>query len=232
MNDKYPYLSVGPVRFNLANDIPMLISAIVVFAIVFYLSRKPKLRPDGKQNLLEWIIDFTNGIVGGEMPGKQGGFFQLFAFTMFLFVFIMNQLGLFIDVKINGVSWFHSPTASPLITMTLASTVLFLAHYWGVKNKGFGGYLKRYMNPMNLLEEFTNFMTLSLRLYGNIFAGEILVMLIRNMALSGVLPIVSFPFGFVVEMVWMGFSVFIGSIQAYIFVILGTVYTSHQVVSE
>ncbi len=232
MDDKYPYLQLGPVRFNLANDIPMLISAIVVFLIVFYLSRKPKLRPDGKQNLLEWLIDFTNGIVRGEMPGKAGGFFQLLAFTMFLFVFIMNQLGLFIDLKIDGVSWFHSPTASPVITMTLASTILFLTHYYGVQNKKFKGYLKGYANPMNILEEFTNFMTLSLRLYGNIFAGEILVMLIRQLALSGVAPYVTFPLGFIVEVIWQGFSVFIGSIQAYIFVTLGTVYMSHKVVSE
>ena len=232
MNDKYPYLAIGPVRFNLANDIPMLLSAIIIAALVIYLSRNPKLRPGGKQNVLEWLIDFIKGIVGGEMPGKSGSFFQLFAFTMFLFIFVMNQLGLFIDVNIGGVSWFHSPTASPLITMTLASTVLFLSHYYGVRNKGFLGYMKRYLNPMNLLEEFTNFMTLSLRLYGNIFAGEILIMLIRNMALSGVATIFTFPFGFVAEMAWMGFSVFIGSIQAYIFVILGTVYTSHQVISE
>lgn len=239
MNDKYPELQLGPVRFNLANDIPMLIAAVVVFLLVFYLSRKPKLRPDGKQNLLEWIIDFTNGIVKGEMPGKEGNTFKLFIFTMFLFVFMMNQLGLFIDVKIDGYTWFHSPTASPLITMTLAMIVLVLSHYYGVKNKGFKGYLKGYVTPMafmapiNLLEEFTNFMTLSLRLYGNIFAGEVLVMLIRNLGLmGGHAAFVAFPFGFIVEMVWQGFSVFIGSIQAYIFVTLGTVYMSHKAVSE
>lgn len=239
MNDKYPYLQLGPLRFNLANDIPMLISAAVVFALVFYLSRKPSLRPHGKQNLLEWIIDFTNGIVNGEMPGKEGKTFHLFAFTMFLFVFMMNQLGLFLDVKIDGVSWFHSPTASPLITMTLATIVLVLSHYYGVANKGFKGYLKGYVSPMpfmapiNLLEEFTNFMTLSLRLYGNIFAGEVLVMLLRNLALSGGhAGLIAFPFGFIVEMVWQGFSVFIGSIQAYIFVTLGTVYMSHKAVAE
>lgn len=239
MNDKYPELQLGPIRFNLANDIPMLVSAIVVFALVFWLSRKPQIRPKGKQNVLEWIIDFTNGIVKGEMPGEEGNTFQLFIFVMFLFVFMMNQLGLFIDINIGGTSWFHSPTASPLITMTLASIVLVLSHYYGVRNKGFKGYLKGYVTPMafmapiNLLEEFTNFMTLSLRLYGNIFAGEILVALLRNLALSGGhAGLIAFPFGFIVEMVWQGFSAFIGSIQAYIFVILGTVYMSHKAVPE
>lgn len=239
MNDKYPELQIGPLRFNLANDIGLLVAAVVVFLLVFYLSRNPKIRPNGKQNLLEWVIDFTNGIVGGEMPGSEGGTFKLFFFTMFLFVFIMNQLGLFINVNVNGYTWFHSPTANPLITMSLASIVLVLSHYYGVQTKGMGGYLKSYaepmafMSPINLLEEFTNFMTLSLRLYGNIFAGEILVMLLRNFALiGGKAGILAFPVGFIFEMVWQGFSVFIGSIQAYIFVILGTVYMSHKAVKE
>lgn len=238
MNDKYPYLSIGGLRFNLANDIPVLISAIVVFALVFYLSRKPTLRPKGRQNLLEWLIDFTNGIVRSAMPGEEGSMFQLFIFVMFLFVFVANQLGLFIDVNVSGVTWFHSPTASPLITMTLAMVVLVLAHYVGVARHGFKGYLKGFVSPMpmlapiNLLEEFTNFMTLALRLYGNIFAGEVLIMLIRNMALSGKFAILSFPLGFLAEMAWQGFSVFIGSIQAYIFVTLGSVYISNKVLSE
>ncbi|WP_155286004.1 F0F1 ATP synthase subunit A [Lacticaseibacillus zhaodongensis] len=233
MNDKYPELQIGPLRFNLANDIGLLVAAVVVFLLVYWLSRNPKIRPDGKQNLLEWVIDFTNGIVKGEMPGTEGNKFKLFSFTMFLFVIVMNQLGLFINVNVNGYTWFHSPTANPLITMTLASIVLILSHYYGVETNGLGGYLKSYLNPINLIEEFTNFMTLSLRLYGNIFAGEILVMLLRNMALSGGLTgILAFPFGFVFEMVWQVFSVFIGSIQAYIFVILGSVYMSHKAVKE
>ena len=233
MNDKYPELQIGPLRFNLANDIGLLVAAVVVFLLVYWSSRNPKIRPDGKQNLLEWVIDFTNGIVKGEMPGTEGNKFKLFSFTMFLFVIVMNQLGLFINVNVNGYTWFHSPTANPLITMTLASIVLILSHYYGVETNGLGGYLKNYLNPINLIEEFTNFMTLSLRLYGNIFAGEILVMLLRNMALiGGMAGILAFPFGFVFEMIWQVFSVFIGSIQAYIFVILGSVYMSHKAVKE
>ena len=84
--------------------------------------------------------------------------------------------------------------------------------------------------PINLLEEFTNYITLSLRLYGNIFAGEVLVLLIRQLAFSG--GAFSFVSGVLLEIVWQGFSVFIGSIQAYVFVTLGMVYTSHKVVSE
>ena len=236
MNEQYPSIKLFGLNFNLTNDIGVLVSAVLVFVLVFWLSRNLQMRPGGKQNVLEWIMDFTNGIVKSAMPGSEGYTFNLLAFTLFLFIFISNQIGLFIELDIGKDTWFRSPTASPVITMTLALMVLLLSHYFGVFIKGFKGYLKGYASPVaillpiNLLEEFTNFITLSLRLYGNIFAGEVLVLLIRQLAFSG--GAFSFVSGFLLEIVWQGFSVFIGSIQAYVFVTLGMVYTSHKVVSE
>ena len=236
MNEQYPSIKLFGLSFNLTNDIGVLVSAVLVFLLVFWLSRNLKMRPGGKQNELEWIMDFTNGIVKGTMPGSERYTFNLFAFTLFLFIFISNQIGLFIEVDIGKDTWFRSATASPVITMTLAMMVLVLSHYFGVVFKGFKGYLKGYASPVaillpiNLLEEFTNFITLSMRLYGNIFAGEVLVLLIRQFAFSG--GAVSFVSGFLLEVLWQGFSVFIGSIQAYVFVTLGMVYTSHKIVSE
>ena len=236
MNEQYPSIKLFGLNFNLTNDIGVLVSAILVFLLVFWLSRNLQMRPGAKQNILEWIMNFTNGIVKGAIPGSQRYTFNLFAFTLFLFIFISNQIGLFLELDIGKDTWFRSPTASPVITMTLAMTVLVISHYFGIVFKGFKVYLKGYVSPIgillpiNLLEEFTNFITLSLRLYGNIFAGEVLVLLIRQLAFSG--GAFSFVSGFLLEIVWQGFSVFIGSIQAYVFVTLGMVYTSHKVVSE
>lgn len=86
------------------------------------------------------------------------------------------------------------------------------------------------MLPINLVEEFANFLTLGLRIFGNIFAGEMLLKLLAQLAFSHGLPtmIVSLP----MEMIWQGFSVFIGSIQAYVFVTLTTVYISRKVTAE
>ena len=183
------------------------------------------MKPTGGQNILEWIIDFTNGIVRGQLPGRDGGQLGLFAFTAFLFVFFANQLGLFLQVSVNGVDYVRSPTANPVVTLTMAMVTLALAHYLGVVKFGFGGYISNsYLKPfaallpINLVEEFTNLLTLALRLYGNIFAGETLLKLIGGMAFSHGLPtiIVALP----LEIVWQGFSVFIGAIQAYVFVTL------------
>ncbi|MCX2455514.1 F0F1 ATP synthase subunit A [Lacticaseibacillus nasuensis] len=236
MKESFPYFELFGVKFNPANDIAIIVSAILTFCLLYWLARKPQLRPHGKQNVLEYLIEFTNGIVKGAMPGSEGSQFGLFALVLFVFIFINNQIGLIFQVDVNGDTWFRSATADPVITLGLAMIVLVMSHFFGVAANGFKGYLKGFASPVafllpiNLIEEFTNFVTLSLRLYGNIYAGEVLLLLIRQLAFSGgPLALVS---GFLLEIIWQGFSVFIGSIQAYIFVTLGMVYTSHKVISE
>ena len=81
-----------------------------------------------------------------------------------------------------------------------------------------------------IIEEFTNVITLGLRLYGNIFAGEVLLGLIANMFIS--LGWWSLPIVMPLEMIWIGFSLFIGAIQAYVFVTLTMVFMSHKIVAE
>ena len=124
MNEQYPSIKLFGLNFNLTNDIGVLVSAILVFLLVFWLSRNLQMRPGAKQNILEWIMNFTNGIVKGAIPGLLRYTFNLFAFTLFLFIFISNQIGLFLELDIGKDTWFRSPTASPVITMTLAMTCL------------------------------------------------------------------------------------------------------------
>lgn len=84
--------------------------------------------------------------------------------------------------------------------------------------------------PMKLLEEFTNVVTLGLRLYGNIFAGEVLLGLIASMVNN--LGWLSLPLAVPLEMIWIGFSLFIGAIQAYVFVILAMVFLDNKIEEE
>ena len=80
------------------------------------------------------------------------------------------------------------------------------------------------------MEQFTNFITLALRLYGNIYAGEVLLKLIFQLAQSH--GLLTFIPAIPLELIWQGFSVFIGSIQAYVFVTLTMVYISQKVEKE
>ncbi len=83
--------------------------------------------------------------------------------------------------------------------------------------------------PMNILEEFTNTLSLGLRLYGNIFAGEIMLGLIASMISIGTWI---YPIAIILEMAWIGFSLFISALQAYVFVLLTNLYISHKVLEE
>ena len=129
--------------------------------------------------------------------------------------------------------WWKSPTADPTVTMTLAVMVVILSHYYGIKCKGFKEYGKSYLKPMpfysplKIIEEFANTLTLGLRLYGNIYAGEVLIGLLaglRSIKRHSALLAQLIP-----AMAWQGFSLFIGAIQAFIFVMLTMVYMSHKV---
>ncbi|MDN5907901.1 MAG: F0F1 ATP synthase subunit A, partial [Staphylococcus equorum] len=110
--------------------------------------------------------------------------------------------------------------------------VILLTHYYGVKIKGPKGYFQNYTKPIfllpiNIFEEFTSTLTLGLRLYGNIFAGELLLGLLAGLVIG--FPAWGWLIGIPGLIVWQGFSIFIGTIQAYIFVMLSMVYMSHKV---
>lgn len=137
----------------------------------------------------------------------------------------------------DDITLWKSPTADPIVTMTLAGLVLLMGHFLSVQRFGFKTYLVNsfakplpFLLPIKILEEFTNLLTLSLRLYGNIYAGEVLLSLVANLGVSHGLLVT--PIAILLEMVWIGFSIFISCIQAYIFVTLTMVYTSHKVVLE
>ncbi|WEV42926.1 F0F1 ATP synthase subunit A [Lactobacillus sp. ESL0684] len=225
-------------NFDLAGIIGSTLMAAVVLFVCIWLSREVELKPNKKQNALEYLLDFTDNIVKGNVSDNAAQkHLSLYAFVLFIFIWCMNMLGLFLEVKVGDFTLVKSPTADPVTTMAFAMMSLLLSFSFGMQKFGVKGYFKNYsapvsfMLPINLIEEVTNFLTLSLRLFGNIFAGEVLLTLIGNsLAPSMGIPtlIVSAP----LAMIWQGFSVFIGSIQAYVFVTLSMVYIGKKVTKE
>ena len=225
-------------NFDLTGIIGSTLMALAVFLICLWLARKVEMKPNKRQNVFEYLLDFTNGIVKDNVSDVDvQKHLSLYAFVLFLFIWFMNQLGMFMEVKVDDWVFIKSPTADPVATMSFAMMTLLLSFTFGVQRFGVGGYLKNYtqpvgfMLPINIIEEFTNFLTLSLRLYGNIYAGEVLLTLIGNdLAHAGG------PFTLILAaplaMIWQGFSVFIGSIQAYVFVTLSMVYIGKKVTTE
>ena len=225
-------------NFELSGIIGSTLMALAVLFICIWLSRKVEMKPNKRQNVFEYLLDFTNGIVKDNVSDVDAQkHLSLYALVLFLFIWFMNQLGMFMEVKVDDWVFIKSPTADPVATMSFAMMTLLLSFTFGVQRFGVGGYLKNYAQPVgfllpvNVIEEFTNFLTLSLRLYGNIYAGEVLLTLIGNdLAHAGG------PFTLILAaplaMIWQGFSVFIGSIQAYVFVTLSMVYIGKKVTTE
>jgi F-type H+-transporting ATPase subunit a len=226
---------------GLTFDWAVIISATVAMAIVFFMAffmaRNLTMKPKGKQNFLEWIIDFTNGIVDSALPNATGRSLKFFAFSLFMFIFVSNQLGLAFQVQVGDVTYLKSVTTNPIITLGMALIVLGMAHFIGVQKLGFKKYFKNvYLSPfpallpINIIEQFTSFLTLGLRLFGNIFAGEMVLQLLWKLAQVDM--VVTMVPAFLLTMIWQAFSLFIGAIQAYVFVTLTMVYVSEKTEAE
>jgi F-type H+-transporting ATPase subunit a len=233
MEHKTPEFEFLGLWFNGANVLMITVASVIVFLIAVLSTRKLAMKPTGMQNFFEWVMDFVKGIINSTMDWKDGGRFHILGITLIMYIFVSNMLGLPFSIVIDETLWWKSPTADPIITLTLAVMILGLTHYYGVRLKGFKGYAQGFFSPMGFLfplkiiEEFANTLTLGLRLYGNIFAGELLLSLLAGgLAHQGIVgTIAAIP----LTLVWQGFSVFVGSIQAYIFTMLTMVYMSHKV---
>lgn len=237
MEEKTPRFNIGPIWFDKTICLMVLLSCVIVFALVFFCTRNLQMKPKGKQNVIEWVIDFVRKIITDNLPSKELTNFHLLSFTMFLFVLVANIIGLVTKIAIGDYSYWKSPTADPIVTLTLAFIMILLTHLFSVRRFGLKGYFVNsflkpvgFLLPIKLMEEFTNLLTLGLRLYGNIFAGEVLLGLIASIvSATGLWAI---PIAIPLEMIWLAFSLFIGSIQAFIFVTLSMVYMAHKIEVE
>ncbi|AKG36602.1 F0F1 ATP synthase subunit A [Paenibacillus durus] len=133
-----------------------------------------------------------------------------------------------------GVSWWKSPTADPAVSLGLAGLIFLIVHFLGI-TRNTKAYFKHYLQPfpvflpINLIEQFSKLLTHGMRLFGNIFAGEVLIAQLVKLGSLGI-------FGFVASipllMVWQGFSIFVGSIQAFVFTMLTFLYISQAIATH
>lgn len=209
-------------------------------------------RPSKLQNFMEWAVEFVHGMVASSMPLKHAQRFVSFGLTLILFIFVSNLLGLPFgivtehtkpfelfgvqilseaDIQAHDgaahVAWWKSPTADLSVTAGLAIVTFIVVHYSGLRLNA-RHYLAHYMKPsilffpLNVLETLVKPMTLAVRLYANIFAGELLIAVILMMSVVGI-PLLA---------VWQGFSIFVGAIQAFLFTILSLVYIGQAITNE
>lgn len=222
-----PSIEIGPISFDLVMLSMSLLIVVLVFGWVYWSSRQMQLRPTGKQNALEYCYDFIYNTAEKNLGPVYTKRYSLLLFTVFTFLALANNIGLLTKIQTaQGVNLVTSPTANIFYDFGLAILMTLIIHIEAIRHRGFKHYLKDFvtppaMTPMNILEEITNVVSLALRLYGNIFAGEIVMDLILSLA---PVHISLWPVAILLNMVWTAFSIFISFIQAYVFTLLVSIY--------
>jgi len=210
--------------------------------------------PGGLQNFVEWIVEFVDDSVRGSFSAKNDLVAPM-ALTIFCWVFLMNLMDLVpvdwlpmiaqqIGHHVFGMDPHHVyfkvvATTDPNITFGMAFAVFFLMIYYSIKIKGLGGFLGelafqpfgKWGMPVNLVLEGVSLIakpiSLSLRLFGNMYAGETIFILIAMMYGAGWGMGI---FGGILQLGWAIFHILIITLQAFIFMTLTIVYMemAHQ----
>jgi F-type H+-transporting ATPase subunit a len=230
--------TIGPLQFTNSMVGAMLASAILlVMAWVFV--RHPALVPSRVQSLIELPIEWMGGIVSASSSRWRG--YVALVIGLFLMILVANWLGLLPGVGTIGirhgedeiVPYVRAAGADLNFTLGLAIVAFLVFVWWGVRVNGPLGYLKelvgepRYMAPLmfpiHLISELSRLVSLSMRLFGNVFAGEVLLatMLALTTAVIFVLPL-----AFFVPAVFLGLELLFGAVQALVFALLAMTYIS------
>jgi len=219
----------------------------VVFLFLFRTAAKYANAgiPGGLQNFAEWIVEFINTSVRGSFSGRNPLVAPL-ALTIFAWILLMNLMDLLpIDwipqlAHMAGLPFFKVvPTTDPNTTFGMALSVFFLVVYYSIKMKGIGGFVGeltlqpfgKFGLPANIFLEGVNLIakpvSLALRLFGNMYAGEMIFILIALMFGGGIGVGL---FGGVLQWSWAVFHILIVILQAFIFMTLTIVYLdmAHQ----
>ena len=209
-----------------------LIAGAIIIAVGLVAARgasKNPRKPGKIQLFYETVIDQVNQLVESTV-GPTGKRIVPLAFTLFLLILTANWLEVIPSAPRGGIEYLPAPTANVNLTYALALVVIVVVHVASVRARGVRGYIKHYFQPfpfffpINVIEEITKPITLALRLFGNLFAGTLMLLLI-----AALLPVFIVPFG---DVLWKLFDMFIGLIQAFIFALLTIVYygmaTSHD----
>jgi F-type H+-transporting ATPase subunit a len=207
-----------------------LIAGAIVVILGFAAARRATSKVPGKLQLFyETVVDQVNQLVDSTV-GPTGKRIVPLAFTLFMFILVANWLEVIPSAPRSGIEYLPSPTGNVNLTYALALVVIIVVHVASVRARGIRGYIKHYFQPfpfffpINVIEEITKPITLALRLFGNLFAGTLMLLLI-----AALLPVYIVPVG---DVLWKLFDMFIGLIQAFIFALLTIVYygmaTSHD----
>jgi len=226
---------IGPLSFT-NSMVGALLASVLLLVAAWVFVRRPALVPSRAQSLIEFPIEWMANIVSGSTSRWRG--YVALVIGLFLMILVANWLGLLPGVGTIGLKHgeelvpFVRPASADLnftLGLAIVAFVVFVA--WGVRVNGVKGYLlelvgePRYMAPLmfpiHLISELSRLVSLSMRLFGNVFAGEVLLgtMLALTTAAAFILPL-----AFFVPAVFLGLELLFGAVQALVFALLAMTY--------
>lgn len=221
---------------NLDTIIVGILMAALIVGLGYKVTRNLKADvPGNLQNFLELIVEFVDTQIRDTFLSRPSPLVGPIAFSIFTWIFLMNSMD-FLPVDLVpkaanylfGADYFKVvPTTDPFTTFALALSVFFLTLGYNIKIKGLKNYLKNYLSHpfgiwlmpfnifMTIVEELAKPLALALRLFGNMFAGELVFLLIA------LLPwwILWLP-----GSIWAIFHILVVTLQAFIFMVLTIMY--------
>lgn len=208
------------------------VAIVITLGLAFFIANRLRSGVPGKlQMVLEFLVSYVRGLVG-DLVAKDATFIIPIAATIGLYILIANWIDFF---PLGFTSLLQPANADLNQTLAMAIVVILVVQWYSIRALGLPGYLHRFTKPfemhwvvravfvpLNIIEEIVKPVTLSLRLFGNLFAGLLMVYLL------GLLFTVA-PFWSVLStvglVVWKFFDVFfVGTIQAFIFMLLTIIY--------
>jgi len=202
-------------------NVEVVLMTWIVFAILivfgYLAARKRTVVPHSMQVLGELIINQLYQLTEDAIDREGGRKYAPLICALFLFLVLSNWLGI--------IPHLEEPTKDLNTPLSLGLMGFVIAHYAGIRSKGFKEYAKEYFQPMffmmplNVIGELAKIVSISFRLFGNIMGGAIIILVVSHLTYSIILP----PF------LNAFFGLFVGTIQAFVFTMLTVVYISVQV---
>lgn len=198
---------------------------VFLILVAFFLLVRLTLsveKPNPAQQVAEMIHEFTGG-QADQIIGHGHERFQAFVTCVFLFVLLNNLIGLFPPYVLT-------PTSAPIVPLGIALCTFVYYNFYGFKEQGFVGYAKHFAGPVwwispllfpiEIISHCARVMSLTIRLYANMFASDLLTLVFFSM-----IPVV-------VPAVFLGLHAAVAIIQAYVFMLLAMIYLSGAVSHE
>jgi F-type H+-transporting ATPase subunit a len=242
---------IGPLDLSITNSVAAMLFAAGVICVFLMLAARRQIVPDRMQSLGESLYGIVDGVLVGPIIGPKGRPYVPFVFTIFMLVLTMNMMGIVLGIgHLVGQDWTFTATAQLAVTVTLALITFLSVIVIGFIRNGAKMYqlfvpsgmpvaMLLFMVPIEMISFFVRPLTLSMRLFGNMIGGHVVMNIFASFvvglglfAMTGGIATLGFlgsGVSFALVIALTGLELIVAFLQAFVFAALTTVYLNEVV---